>query len=49
MDPTLLISIIGFGTLFIERLFTHLNRIRKSKCLGGEIEFTDNKQSEATS
>ncbi len=34
-----IILIVGFGTLLVERGFAWLNKIRTSKCLGGEVIF----------
>ncbi len=39
MDPISIGLIIGIFTLLIERTFYILRKIRKSNCLGGEIEF----------
>jgi hypothetical protein len=38
MDVTLIISIIMVSGLVIERILKH---VKKSKCLGGEIEYND--------
>ena len=32
------ILIVGIGTLLIERLFSFLMKIRRSRCCGGEVE-----------
>ena len=41
MEPTDIIIIVGIVLLFVERVFTCLYRVRKSKCCGGEIEMTN--------
>ncbi len=44
MEPTLIVAIIGFAGLFVERIFTWASRIKKSKCCSAEIEMdTDSK------
>lgn len=32
IDPASIALIVGVGTLIVERLFTYLGKIRKSKC-----------------
>lgn len=39
MDPATIISILITSALLLERLMKH---VKKSKCLGGEIEFNEN-------
>jgi hypothetical protein len=44
MDINTIIIIVGFSSMFVERVFTWMNRIKKSKCLGAEVEMKeDNK------
>lgn len=38
MDVTIIVSIIMVSGLVIERILKH---VKKSKCLGGEIEYND--------
>jgi hypothetical protein len=45
MDPTLIVAIIGFAGLFLERLFSWARHIKKSKCCNAEIEMdSDSKE-----
>ncbi len=42
MDVATIALIIGFGSLFVERFFSWVNRIKKSICcLGGEINLAE--------
>jgi len=45
MDPQSIILIVGVAVLIMERLFSCLNRVRTSKCCGGEIELSPEKNS----
>lgn len=45
MDPQSIILIVGVAVLILERLFSCLNRIRTSKCCGGEIQLSPEKNS----
>jgi hypothetical protein len=40
MDPNTIIILVGFGSLFIERLFTWMRRIKKSECCGASVEMS---------
>lgn len=40
MDTQSIIIIVGLTTLIIERIFSCINRIRTSKCCGGELVLT---------
>lgn len=45
MDPQSIILIVGVAVLIMERLFSCLNRVRTSKCCGGEIDLSPEKNS----
>jgi len=40
MDPQSIILIVGVAVLILERLFSCINRIKTSKCCGGELQLT---------
>lgn len=41
MEPASIVIIVGLATLLVERIFSWANRIRSSKCCGGEITFIE--------
>lgn len=41
VDSVLIVSMIGVLTLIVERVFTWLSRIKRSKCCSSEFEFTE--------
>lgn len=49
MEPTDIIIIVGIILLFVERMFTCLYRVRKSKCCGGELEMSNSPAKEPNS
>jgi hypothetical protein len=44
VDTVLIVSMIGVLTLIVERGFTWLSRIKRSKCCSNEFEFTEEKE-----
>lgn len=44
VEVTLLVTIIGFAGLFMERMFAYLGKIKKSKCCNNEIEMKQEKE-----
>jgi iron-sulfur cluster repair protein YtfE (RIC family) len=40
MEAQSIVLIVGVAVLLLERIFACLNRVKKSKCCGGEIELT---------
>ena len=43
VDPVSITLLAGIATLLIERLFKWLEKIKKSKCCGGEFIFFEEK------
>lgn len=43
MDTNTIIILVGFGGIVIERIFSWAMKIKKSKCLGGEVEMKEEK------
>lgn len=40
MDPQSIVLIVGVAILIMERMFACMNRIKISKCCGGELQLT---------
>jgi hypothetical protein len=40
MDPQSIVLIVGVAVLILERMFACLNRIKTSKCCGGELQLS---------
>jgi len=41
MDPTTIAMLIALGTLLVERSFSMVKKIKRSKCFQFEIDFKD--------
>lgn len=44
MEPNTIIIIVGFTTIFIERVFTWMMRIKKSDCCGAHLEMRETQE-----
>lgn len=39
MDPATIAILVGLGSLCVERLFSLLNKMKRSSCCGNKVEF----------
>lgn len=44
MDPASIVIIVGLVTIMVERVFSWSLKVKKSKCMGAEVEMMDDRE-----